>query len=93
MTNIFLQGLSADEFTKLVETTIVSVLKDNKIGETKEDTDLLTREEAAKYLSIDLSTLHNWVNKGKLKCHSISSRRYFKKSEIIEAMIVLEPNK
>ena len=56
MTNIFLQGLSADEFTRLVETTIVSVLKDNKILETKEDTDLLTREEAAKYLSIDLST-------------------------------------
>ncbi|MDG1213810.1 MAG: helix-turn-helix domain-containing protein [Flavobacteriaceae bacterium] len=93
MTNIFLQGLSADEFTKLVETTIVSVLKDNKIGETKEDTDLLTREEAAKYLSIDLSTLHNWVIKRKLKCYSLGARRYFKKSEIIEAMIVLEPNK
>ena len=65
MTNIFLQGLSADEFTKLVETTIVSALKDNKILEAKEDTDLLTREEAAKYLSIDLSTLHNWVIKRK----------------------------
>lgn len=92
MTNIFLQGLTSDEFTKLVETTIVSVLKDNKIGETKEDTDLLTREEAAKYLSIDLSTLHAWVNKGKLKCYSIGSRRYFKKSDIVAAMIQLKPS-
>lgn len=91
MANIFLQGLTSDEFSKLIETSIVSVLKENKFDDIKSEKDILTREEAAEYLSIDLSTLHAWVNKGKLTCYSIGSRRYFKKSEIVEAMIQLKP--
>jgi excisionase family DNA binding protein len=92
MTNIFLQGLTSDEFSKLIETSIVSVLKENIFDSIKSEKDILTREEAAEYLSIDLSTLHAWVNKGKLKCYSLGSRRYFKKSDIVAAMIQLKPS-
>ena len=92
MTNIFLQGLTADEFSRLIETSIFSVLKENIFDSIKSEKDILTREEASEYLSIDLSTLHAWVNKGKLKCYSLGSRRYFKKSDIVAAMIQLKPS-
>lgn len=49
--------------------------------------DLLTREQAADFLQINLSTLWHWQQKGKVKAYGISgSRRYYKRSELLEAM-------
>ncbi|MCR9154774.1 MAG: helix-turn-helix domain-containing protein [Bacteroidetes bacterium] len=52
----------------------------------KEPTKYLTRAEVAKMLQIDLSTLHSWVKKGKLKSYGIGHRVYFKRSEIETAL-------
>ena len=41
-----------------------------------------TREEVADLLKIDLSTIHNWVKKGKLTKYCIGNRVYFKRSDI-----------
>lgn len=45
-----------------------------------------TREEVADLLKIDLSTLHNWVKKGKITKFSIGGRVYFNRSEIENAI-------
>jgi excisionase family DNA binding protein len=50
---------------------------------------LLARKEAADFLSIDISTLYLWVKKGKINSYGIGNRRYFKKQEIIDALIKL----
>lgn len=49
--------------------------------------DLLTREQAAEFLQINLSTLWHWGQKGRIKAYGISgSRRYYKRSELMEAL-------
>ncbi|MFD0977844.1 helix-turn-helix domain-containing protein [Salinimicrobium gaetbulicola] len=53
----------------------------------KQPEELLTREEVAKLLKIDISSVHNWSKKGTLKRHAIGGRVYFKRSEIEESLI------
>lgn len=53
--------------------------------------DLLTREQAAELLKINLSTLWAWTNKGKITSYGISgARRYYKRSEIMAALTLLK---
>lgn len=53
---------------------------------TKQKDVYLTREETAKFLKIDLSTLWNWTNKGKVISYGIGNRRYYNKQEIIDLL-------
>ena len=49
--------------------------------------EILSREQTAKLLQINLSTLHFWTKANKLKSYGISgSRRYYKRSEVMEAL-------
>ena len=48
----------------------------------KEETEYLTRQELANMLKVDLSTIHFWTKKGKLKSYGIGNRVYFKKAEV-----------
>ncbi|MBJ2174179.1 helix-turn-helix domain-containing protein [Aureibaculum sp. A20] len=48
--------------------------------------ELLTRQEACKFLQINSSTLWHWTNKGKIKAYGIANRRYYKRSELLEAL-------
>lgn len=50
------------------------------------DDELLTREQAAKFLQVDVSTLYLWVKKGKVNAYGIGNRRYFKRSELVESL-------
>ena len=68
---------------------------DKKLNELKKDfqpkepTEYLTRNETAKLLSINLSTLHFWTKKGKLKAYGIGNRVYYKRHEIESTLIRL----
>ena len=55
----------------------------------KEPTEYLTRIEVTDLLKIDLSTLHNWTKKGKLKAYGIGNRVYYKREEIYQSLIPL----
>lgn len=58
---------------------------------TKEaDDELLTREQTAHFLQVDVSTLYLWVKKKKIKAYGIGNRRYFKRSELIESLTPIE---
>lgn len=48
----------------------------------KEPTEYLTRNEVAQLLKVDLSTIHNWTKKGKIKAYGIGNRVYYKRHEI-----------
>jgi len=55
----------------------------------KKDDELLTREETANYLKINVTTLWHWTNKGKLISYGIGGRRYYKKQEVIDSLLKL----
>jgi len=52
----------------------------------KQPTEFLTRSEVRDLLKIDLSSVHNWTKKGKLKAYGISGRIYYKRSEVEQAL-------
>jgi excisionase family DNA binding protein len=56
----------------------------------KEPDEFMTRKEVAILLKCDLSTVHNWTVKGKLKPYGIGNRVYFKRNEILESLIPLK---
>jgi len=55
----------------------------------KQPSEYLTRNEVAEMLRIDLSSVHNWTKKGKLKAYGIGGRVYYKRHEIENAIIEL----
>ncbi|MEM9077151.1 MAG: helix-turn-helix domain-containing protein [Bacteroidota bacterium] len=64
----------------------LQVLKKELLAKGAND-DLLTREQAAEFLQINLSTLWAWQQKGRIKAYGISGhRRYYKRSELLEAL-------
>jgi hypothetical protein len=52
-----------------------------------EHEEYLTRHEVAKLLKCDISTVHNWTTKGKLKPYGIGNRVYYKRIEIEQCLI------
>jgi len=56
----------------------------------KEPTEYLTRNEVKDLLHVDLSTVHNWTKKGKLKSYGIGNRIYYKRHEVEEAIIPIQ---
>jgi len=56
----------------------------------KEPDVFMTRHEVAGFLKCDISTIHNWVVKGKLKPYGIGNRVYFKRKEVLNSIIPLK---
>ena len=68
----------------------LDILKKELLRENAND-ELLTREQTAELLHINLSTLWSWTKKGKVSAYGISgARRYYKRSEIIAALKLLK---
>nr|WP_321406586.1 helix-turn-helix domain-containing protein [uncultured Carboxylicivirga sp.] len=55
----------------------------------KEPIELLTRNEVKDLLKVDLSTVHNWTKRGKLKSYGIGNRVYYKRNEIEAELVPL----
>jgi excisionase family DNA binding protein len=52
----------------------------------KEPTEFLTRNEVRDLLKVDLSTVHNWTKRGKLRAYGLGNRVYYKRNEIESAL-------
>ena len=52
----------------------------------KQATEFLTRQQVKELLDVDLSTVHNWTKKGKLKAYGLAGRIYYKRSEVEQAL-------
>ena len=88
-----LHEVSPEQITSLFEglQNQLTELKQNL--QPKQPTELLTRNEVAELLKVDLSTLWNWQNKGKITPYGIGNRVYFKRAEIESALINLGKKK
>ncbi len=88
-----LHEVSPEQITNLFE-GIKKELADLKANlQPKQPTEYLTRNEVSKMLKCDLSTLHNWVKKGKITPYGIGNRIYFKRSDIENAIVCLRLKK
>jgi hypothetical protein len=90
--SILIQGISADQLTSLIQESVKSQLQSfqNHLHKKEFEEELLTREETCSLLKINSSTLWAWTNKGKVKAYGIANRRYYKRSELNEALIELK---
>ena len=91
MARIIVEDLTTVEFSLLVGQAVEAAL--SKKGEQAQEDRVLTREETAKLLAVDLSTLRSYVNKGKILSHRIGGRVFFKHSDIMKALVEFKPAK
>jgi len=91
-TQIILQGTTPEALVNLINENVKAQLVEFKrellLKEANDE--LLTRSETCKLLQIDSSTLWHWTNKGKVTAHGIANRRYYKRSELMDSLIVLK---
>jgi len=80
-----------DGIIKAINSKIEDLKKNFK---PKEPEEYLTRNEVAQMFKIDLSSVHNWTKKGKLKSYGISGsgRIYYKRSELENLLIQINAN-
>ena len=81
---IEIQEITVDELADKVADKLLDRIKhylDDLL--TNESDVYLTRQETADFLKINITTLWNWTNKGKIKSYGIGNRRYYNKQEII----------
>lgn len=87
--SIIVHNLDREELRELLKAVIKEELNELVASiKSSQFEELLTREETCKLLKIDSSTLWSWTNKGKLICYGIGNRRYYKRSEILEALVL-----
>ena len=91
-TQIILQGTTPEALVKLINENVKAQfleLKDSIINKNVND-NLLTRKQTCELLQIDSSTLWHWTNKGNVTAYGIANRRYYKRSELMEALTILK---
>ncbi len=90
--SILLQELSIEQLQQLIGSSVKIGIQEfqSEIQSKNNSEELLTREEACKFLKIDSSTLWAWTNKQKVKAYGIGARRYYKKSELMESLTLLK---
>jgi excisionase family DNA binding protein len=83
MTQIQLVGITPDALADLIDMRLNKRFKEvEKHLQPKTPTKYLTRQEVAKLLSVDLSTVHNLSVKGILKKYQIGGRVLYIRSEV-----------
>lgn len=86
---IQIESISVEELTEIIAEKLVDKLE-KKIAtliSTQNDDELLTRTETAKILKVELTTLWSWTKKGKITAYGIGNRVYYKRGEIMKALI------
>ena len=81
--------LSKEELEDLIGKSLEEAFKNNLSNSTP-DQELLTREQACTLLKVDPSTLWRWTNKGTVTAYGIGSRRFYKKEELMNSLVVIK---
>jgi hypothetical protein len=83
-------SITPEQLQNAIINGVKSQLEDlKKFYQPKEPTTYLTRQEVAKLLSVDISSIHNMSVKGILQKYQISGRVLYKRSEVENAIIKL----
>ena len=91
MTQIQLVGISPDDLADLIDMRLNKRFNDvTKYLQPKEPTVYLTRQDVAKFLSVDLSTVHNMTVKGILQKYQISGRVLYNRAEVENSIVKIK---
>lgn len=85
--------MSSESLVEMIRTELQSLFNDfigKSVKEEKTENDYLTKKQACKLLNISETTIWRWVKEGKIIAHGIGSKRYFKRSELIESITSLQ---
>lgn len=94
MKQIQLIQLSPEEFSENILSGMRAQMEDLKRNfKPKTPEELLTRQEAADMLKVDISSIYNYTKRGILKPYGIGSRVYYKRSEIEASLVYLGKTK
>jgi excisionase family DNA binding protein len=90
--SVLLETLSVDELDQLIGKSVKNGITEiqQEFHSKHQSEELLTRQEACEFLKVDSSTLWAWTNKKKIKAYGLGARRYYKRSELLESLIVLK---
>ncbi len=89
--SILLHCINPEELKQIIKEVIKEeLLEVSKQLEKKDSEVLLTRQETIDFLKIDSSTLWSWTNKGKIDCYGIGNRRYYKKVDVLNSLVLLK---
>jgi len=78
-----------DDLIERINESVKLQLEDFKKNLNTTDPDaLLSRAETCKFLKIEQSTLYHWTKANKVFCYGIGNRRYYKKAELMECLIL-----
>jgi len=91
MTQIQFIGTTPNELVELLDKRNEKRLEDFKkhLQNIKQPTKYMTRQEVAKMLSVDVSTIHNMSVRGVLQKYQISGRVLYKRQEVENAIVKL----
>ena len=89
---LLLETLTVEQLQQLIGTSVKNGIQElQKEIQTKDNSEeLLTRDETCQFLKIDSSTLWAWTNQGKVLAYGLGSRRYYKRSELLECLTLLK---
>lgn len=84
MREIKLVQTTESDLEQLISNSLQSELEKikNELSNSSDEDKILTREETAKLLDVDLSSLWRWTKTGKIKAHGIAHRVYYFLSDI-----------
>jgi hypothetical protein len=89
--SILLHRITPDELKQIIKVVIQEEFLDVRKQLLENNSEiLLTRKETCEFLKIDSSTLWSWTNKGKIVCYGIGNRRYYKKEDLLDSLVILK---
>lgn len=75
------------EIKQLIQ-RIEQKIESNSNTEPEKESDLLISKEVCELLNISQTTRWRWEKEGKIKSCGIGGKRYYKKSELLESLIL-----
>jgi len=89
--SILLHKITPDELKQIIKEVIQDELREMiKQPEEKDLEGLLSRKETCEFLKISLTTLWKWTNKGKIESYGIGNRVYYKKTDLLNSLVLLK---
>lgn len=80
--------VTPEELKEIVSEGLRTQIEELKrIQTSKDPEELLTRNETAKLLKINLATLWSWTKSGKIESVGLGNRVYYRRSDIHRALI------
>jgi excisionase family DNA binding protein len=83
MNNLFFSPIPQNELEQLIENSVRKVLKHQPVQSVAPGDELLTIEQAAKFLSLTKPTIYSLVSRGELPSMKKSKRLYFSREDLI----------